>query len=198
MSYHGPKVRLSRRFGIALTPKAAKVMERRSAPPGQHGKARKSESSDYKKQLDQKQLLRYQYNIRESQLRQYYEKAQHRRGNGAENLIQLLETRLDALVMRAGFAPTIYAARQIVSHQHILVNGEKVNAPSYGVQVGDVVSIKEKSRKLPLFQQLGRNEGAAYLEVNDKEYSASLIRQPQIADVPINCEVSRVIEFYSR
>src|SRR5262244_3821610 len=111
MSYHGPKVRLSRRMGVALTPKAAKVMEHRSTPPGQHGKGRKSEDSDYKKQLNQKQLLRFQYNIRETQMRRYYQMALKSRGNSAERLIQLLETRLDAVVLRAGFAKTIYAAR---------------------------------------------------------------------------------------
>ena len=197
MSYHGPKVRLSRRFGVALTSKAAKVMERRTAPPGQHGKTRKAEDSDYKKQLYQKQLLRLQYNIRETQLRRYYQAALRSRGNSAERLIQLLETRLDALVLRAGFAPTIYAARQIVSHGHIEVNGKKTNLPSYKVNPGDVITVREKSRRSLLFQEL-QNSGNGYLEVKPKEYSALLIRVPQASETPVVCEVSRVIEFYSR
>ncbi|KXK13168.1 MAG: 30S ribosomal protein S4 [Chloroflexi bacterium OLB14] len=197
MTYHGPKVRLSRRMGVALTPKAAKIMERRSAPPGQHGAARKSEESDYKKQLNQKQLLRYQYDIREKQMRRYYQMALKSRGNSAERLLQLLESRLDAIVLRAGFAPTIYAARQYVSHGHITVNGKPINISSYLVKVGDEVAVREKSKKLNVFQELGPSP-VSYLDVAPQELKIKLLRHPQAVEVPIICEVSRVIEFYSR
>ena len=145
MSYHGPKVKLARRFGVAWTPKAARILERRPNPPGEHGSDRHfSRDSIYKKQLIQKQLLRSQYNIREGQMRRYYQQALGARGNTGERLLQLLETRLDALVLRAGFAQTIYAARQYVSHGHVLVNGMKVNFPSYAINPGDEIQIKEK------------------------------------------------------
>ena len=197
MTYHGPKVRLSRRMGVALTPKAAKIMERRPNPPGQHGKARKSEESDYKKQLNQKQLLRFQYNIREKQMRRYYQMALKSRGNSAERLLQLLETRLDALVLRAGFAPTIYAARQYVSHGHFAVNNKKINISSYMVKPGDEVVVRENSRKLNIFQELSPSS-VGYLEVSPKEQKVTLLREPQAVEVPVICEVARVIEFYSR
>ncbi|MEA4906036.1 MAG: 30S ribosomal protein S4 [Anaerolineaceae bacterium] len=200
MRDHGPKVRLSRRFGIALTPKAAKVLERKPAPPGQHGKdGRPEQVSDYKKQLTQKQLLRCHYNIREKQMRRYYSMASKSRGNSAERLVQLLETRLDALVLRAGFAPTIYAARQYVSHGHFLVNGQRVNIPSYAVRPGDVVSIRPKSQPMVVFQNV-MPSGAAlgYLAVSAQERTAQLVRLPLSGEVPIICELNRVIEFYSR
>ena len=123
MSYHGPKARLARRFGVSWTPKGDKILARRPNPPGQHGPdMRRGRESVYKKQLTQKQLLRAQYNIREKQMRNYFLKALKSRGNYDEELIRLLETRLDALVLRAGFAQTIYAARQYVNHGHVLVN----------------------------------------------------------------------------
>lgn len=200
MSYHGPKVRLSRRFGVALTPKAAKVMERRPNPPGQQGKNRGPDrESDYKKQLTQKQLLRATYNIRERQMQNYYTLALKSRGNSAERLLQLLETRLDALVLRAGFAPTIYAARHYVSYGHIQVNGEWVNIPSYRVKPGDVISIRPKSQKLDWFQDLSFPPAAApYLAVSPEQQTAQLLRLPELSEVPIQVELSRVIEFYSR
>ena len=124
MKYTGPKIKLSRRLGFALTPKAGKYLERRSDPPGVHGKRRKSAKlSDYGRQLLEKQRLRFQYNISEKQLQNCYQKAVRKKGNTADILIQLLESRLDALVLRAGFARTIYAARQLVNHGHVQVNG---------------------------------------------------------------------------
>ncbi len=133
MSMIGPKVKLARRLGVAWTPKAARILERRPSPPGQHGADRKpARDSVYKRQLMQKQLLRYQYNIRERQLRNYYRKALKSRGNYDERLIQLLETRLDALVLRAGFAPTIYAARQYVTIGNVLLKKKRLILPKNG------------------------------------------------------------------
>ena len=120
------------------------------------------------------------------------------RGNSVERLVQLLESRLDALVLHAGFAPTIYAARQIVSHGHMTVNGKAVDVPSYMVKPGDVIAVREKSRKLNIFQELSQVGVPVYLEVSPQEPSFVLVRPPQAVEVPIVCEVSRVIEFYSR
>ena len=202
MNYTGPKVRLSRRFGVALTPKAAKIMEKRGYPPGQHGRmaTRFSKVSDFKRQLQEKQLLRAQYNIHERQLRNYYEKASSRVGNTPDNLIQLLETRLDSLVYRAGLARSIYAARQYVTHGHLEVNGKRVNIPSYNVEIGDVITVKEKSRKMPCFTEALETTIAppAYLDRNEAEMSAKLLYLPKREEVPTVCEMSLVIEFYSR
>jgi small subunit ribosomal protein S4 len=201
MNYTGPKVRLSRRVGVALTPKAAKIMEKRPHPPGQHGGMRKSrQESDYKRQLTQKQLLRYQYNISEQQMKRYYQIASRGHGNPAEKLIQLLETRLDALILRANFAPTIYAARQYVSHGHITVNGKRVDIPSYRAQPGDVVAVREKSRELACFEGAASpvSNAPPYLERVPAAMEVHLTRLPLLDEAPIICEIQRVIEFYSR
>ena len=149
----GPKVKISRRLGVAITPKASRVMDKKSYPPGMHGPSRRPgrKMSDYKRQLLEKQKLRAQYNIREKQLVNLYQKASRMSGKGGDNLLQMLERRLDAFVLRSGFAPTIYAARQYVSHGHFQVNGKKVTIPSYLVSPNDVVSIKARSRKLAMF-----------------------------------------------
>ncbi len=200
MSTIGPKVKIARRLGVAWTTKAARILEKRPTHPGQHGmNAKASRDSVYKRQLLQKQLLRAQYNIREKQMRNYYRKALKSRGNYDERLIQLLETRLDALILRAGFAPTIYAARQYVSHGHILVNGRRVNYPSYIVKPGDEISIAPKSQGFisGLVPQVHASENA-YLEASALDWHAKLLRLPAIGEVPVICEVKQVIEFYSR
>ena len=195
------KVKRSRALGIPLTPKAIKVMERRPNPPGQHGSQNQwRRSSDYKLQLIQKQRLRAQYNIREAQMRGYMEKAQRSQGRTPERLIGLLESRLDALVLRSGFARTIYAARQYVSHRHITVNGERINIPSYSVKPGDIIAIHEKSRNIHVFTEALESIGniPPYLEVDKKNMSAKYLRLPEIQEVPIICEVNQVVEYYSR
>jgi small subunit ribosomal protein S4 len=202
MKYTGPKVRLSRRLGIAMTPKAAKVMELKPYPPGQHGMARQRKMSDYKRQLIEKQRLRAQYNLSEKQLHNYFMKAASKAGNPAQRLIEMLETRLDAVVMRTRMAKTIYAARQYVNHGHVLVNGKRVNVPSYQLREGDVVTIREKSRKIPQLMESWEEAVALpvppYLEVSEKEHSAKLVAKPQRDDVPVTCEMSLVTEFYSK
>src|SRR5208283_5303770 len=153
MNMRGPKIRLSRQLGIALTPKGARALERRKNPPGQHGGTKdRLKGSDYKRHLMEKQRLRAQYNIEEKQMRNYARVAMHRRGNPVDTLVQLLETRLDAIVYRAGLARTIYAAQQFISHGHILVNGKRVNIPSQRLAVNDLVMVKEESRKLVPFE----------------------------------------------
>jgi small subunit ribosomal protein S4 len=200
MKYTGPKVKISRKLGMNLTPKAGKVTQKKPYPPGAHGNTkRRGKQSDYGRQLLEKQRLRLQYNISENQMRKAYKEATRLTGNTADLLVQLLESRLDALVFRAGFAPTIYAARQYVSHGHILVNGKRVNIPSYKVKVNDVISIKEKSRKLDCFQEAIRNAGSPeYLELSKADFSARYAFIPERQDVQVQCETQLVIEFYSR
>lgn len=200
MNYTGPKVRISRKLGINLTPKAGKVSTRKPYPPGAHGgNKRRGKQSDYGRQLLEKQRLRLQYNLSEKQMVNFYKKAASQTGNTADILVQLIETRLDALVYRAGLAPTMYASRQFIGHGHILVNGKKVNIPSYKVRVNDVISIKEKSRKIDAIQETIRTVNApAYLEVSKADYSAKLAYIPHKEEVPIQCELPLVVEYYSR
>jgi small subunit ribosomal protein S4 len=200
MKYNGPKIKKSRRLGIALAPKSAKYLERRPNPPGMHGPShRRGKLTDYGKQLIEKQRLQYQYNLTERQLRGYYAKASRKIGNTADTMLQLLETRLDAVVLRSGFARSIYQARQMVGHAHFRVNGKKVNVPSYQVRIGDVITVREKSRELDVFpaaQQIASTP--PYLTVDDKNLTASLSRLPEHGEVPVQCEASLVVEFYSR
>ncbi|OQY42664.1 MAG: 30S ribosomal protein S4 [Anaerolineaceae bacterium 4572_78] len=202
MNYTGPKVRLSRYLGVPLTPKAARVMEKKPHPPGQHGTSRKrfSKISDYKRQLVEKQRLRCQYNVSEKQMVNYYKRASQRFGNNVDNIVQVLETRLDAIVLRAGLARTIYAARQYVSHRHILVNGKRVNIPSYNVEIGDVVAVKPKSQKMVCFEDALESIVSTpdYIERSKKDMSVKLLYLPKRDEVPIICDVPLVIEYYSR
>ncbi len=195
------KVKRSRALGVPLTPKALKIMERRPNPPGQHGgRGQWRRASDYKQQLLQKQRLRDQYNIREAQMRGYIQRAYRTKGRTPETLMILLESRLDALVLRAGFARSIYAARQYVNHGHITVNGERVDIPSYSVKPGDVIAIKEKSRKIPAIVEALETVGniPPYVETDKKSMSAKYTRLPVPTEIPVICEVNQVIEYYSR
>lgn len=200
MNYTGPKVKLSRKIGIQMTPKASKVMEHKNTKPGAHGRKRGfKKQSDYAMQLLEKQRLRLQYNISEKQMGNYYKKATSLEGNTAELLVQLLETRLDAFVNRSGIAKTIYSARQAVQHGHILVNGKKCDIPSYQVRVGDAISVKEKSRKMESFQETIRNAGCPqYIDLSKMDFSAKLNNVPSRDEIPTQCEVSLVVEYYSR
>lgn len=202
MKYNGPKVKLSRRLGIPLTNKAARVMERKSYPPGQHGPAkqfRRGRQSAFERQLIEKQRLRAQYNIHEKQMTNYYKKALRRQGNTADILIQLLESRLDAFVLRAGLAPTIYAARQVVSHGHLTVNGKRINIPSYELVPGDQVAVRDKSKRMDMFLQAVESAAPPdYIATDKNALSAQYLYAPRRVEVPIICEVPQVIEFYSR
>jgi small subunit ribosomal protein S4 len=200
MNYTGPKVRISRKLGIILTPKAGKISGRKPYPPGQHGSTkRRAKQSDYGRQLLEKQRLRLQYNITEGQMSNTYKRATKYTGNTADILVQLLETRLDSVIYRSGFARTMYASRQYIVHGHIFVNGRRVNVPSYQVRTTDLITIKEKSRKLECFQESIRNAAPPpYIEISKADFSAKLGYVPQREEVPIQCEISLVIEYYSR
>ena len=202
VKFRGSKVKLSRALGTSLTPKADRYMDRKPYPPGQHGKLqqmRRRKMSPYKTQLLEKQRLRSQYNIHERQMRNYYKKAS-RKGDMVNSLVQLLESRLDAVVLRGGLARSIYAARQYVNHGHVLVNGKKVDIPSCQVRPDDVVSIKASSRNLDCFQFAVESAGGQppYLERDKKNFSVKYLYDPPREEIPVICEVPLVIEFYSR
>jgi small subunit ribosomal protein S4 len=202
MKFTGAKVKLSRKLGIAITPKAVKYMEKRPYPPGQHGVSKKSyvPKSEYGKQLLEKQRLRFQYNVSEKQLRNYFRKAAQKKGITGELLVQSLEMRLDAIVLRAGFARTIFAARQYVNHGHVEVNGERVDIPSYRTKVGDVISIRQKSRKLaPILEAMASvSTPVKYVERDWINMSATVKYLPTRQEIPIICEIDKIVEFYSR
>jgi small subunit ribosomal protein S4 len=196
------KVRLSRALGIPLTPKSSRYFERRPYPPGVHGRRRRN-PSDYQVRLREKQRLRHQYNLRERQLRRTFEEAVRRPGKTGENLITLLEQRLDALVGRAGFARTIYQARQMVTHGHITVDGRKVDRPSYRVRPEQTIEVRESSRDKPPFllaieEPATQGPPPPYLDVQPRQLRATLIRPPSRHEVPVLCDEQLVVEFYSR
>ena len=198
------KTRLSRALGLALTPKAAKYLEKRPYAPGQHGRTRKKADSDFAVRLREKQRLRAQYGIREAQLRKTFQEAKRTEGLTGENLVELLEMRLDALVLRAGFARTIAQARQMVVHRHILVNGERVDRPSFRVKPGQQIHVHAKSEGAEPFQVAAAGGHAdvlppvpGYLDVQLDKLQAVLVRRPKRAEVPITCEVQLVVEYYA-
>ncbi|MEM7182170.1 MAG: 30S ribosomal protein S4 [Spirochaetota bacterium] len=201
MNYTGPKVKLSRKLGIPLTPKAAEVMAKKPYPPGQQGRTKpnRRKESNYKIQLMEKQRLRAQYNIHEKQMKNYYYKANKKKGNTIQNLIQMLEMRLDAVVLRGGLAKTIYAARQYVSHKHITVNGKLISFPGFSCKLGDVVAVRERSQKLPCFVELSQNSyRVPYLSYSPDTLSTEVLAIPKREDIPVICNMSLVVEYYSR
>lgn len=199
MKFTGPKVKKSRALGVALTPKAQKLMQKRPFPPGQHGQRRRRRPSEYALQLLEKQRLRFQYNVSESQMRRAYQKASRMPGSTGDNIVMLLETRLDALVLRSGLAPTIYAARQAVNHGHITVNGRKATIPSMRLKPGDVVSVRERSRTSPLFSDVDiERDPVPYLAADPSARSVRLERLPHREEIPVICAEHLVVEHYSR
>jgi small subunit ribosomal protein S4 len=202
MNQSRPKAKLSRALGIALTPKCVKYFERRPFPPGQHGRSRKK-PSDYSVRLLEKQRLRHQYNVSETQLRRAFADAHRSTGKTGERLLVSLETRLDALVLRAGFARTIYQARQAVAHGHIAVDGRKVDRPSYRVRQWQTITVREGSRTKTPFQVAAAGAHVAgptapYLETQLTDLRTTLIREPQRTEIPVICDEQLVVEFYSR
>lgn len=197
------KFKIDRRLGVNLWGKAKSPVEKRNYGPGQHGANRKK-PTDYGVQLHAKQKLKGVYgNVSEKQLRRYYAEAIRRRGDSSENLIGILETRLDSVVYRMKFVSSVFAARQFVSHGHVLVNGKKVNIPSYLVKPGDEISICSKAKDMAfVIEALAATdrEVPEYMEVDVKAGTGKFIRVPKLADVPYatQMEPNLVIEFYSR
>ncbi|MBL8163092.1 MAG: 30S ribosomal protein S4 [Anaerolineae bacterium] len=204
-SYHGPKAKVQRRFGevLAPRPKYVRILDKRAYPPGDHGKEKQFRSgrrSDYGLQLNEKQKIAFIYNVREGQLRRYFMRARQMPGNTGANLLALLERRLDNLVYRAGFAVTIWQARQMVSHGHILVNGTRLNIPSYQVSPGESISLVEKMRKNPqVVESLDSTAYApAFLSVDTGTLTATLTRIPERGEIQVPVDEQLVVEFYNR
>lgn len=198
------KTRLSRALGVALTPKAARYMEKRPYAPGEHGRTKRKTDSDYAVRLREKQRLRAQYGIREKQLRIAFNEARRTDGLTGENLVELLEMRLDALVLRAGFARTMSQARQFVVHRHILVDGQLVDRPSFRVKPGQTIGVKQRSEGTEPFQVAAAGGHVDvlpklpnYLEVELDKLQATLVRRPKRAEVPVTCDVQLVVEYYA-
>ena len=200
---HTAKYKIDRRMGENIWGRPKSPINQRSYGPGQHGQRRKSKVSDFGLQLRAKQKLKGYYgNLTEKQFAGTYKDAARKRGNTAETLIALLESRLDAVVYRAKFVPTVFAARQFVNHGHVLVNGKRVNIASYRVKPGDVVSVRERSRNMALVLeaiQSGERDTPDYLEVDAKGLSVKFIRAPDLAEVPypVKMEPNLIVEFYA-
>jgi len=200
---HSAKYKIDRRMGENLWGRPKSPVNARSYGPGQHGQGRKGKLSDFGLQLRAKQKLKGYYgNITEKQFRRTYDEANRRRGNTAENLIGLLESRLDALVYRAKFVPTVFAARQFVNHGHVMVNGRKVNIASYRCKAGDVIEVRERSRSMALVLEAldsAERDIPDYIELDAKAMKATYIRMPEFSDVPyaVQMEPNLIIEFYS-
>jgi small subunit ribosomal protein S4 len=200
---HSAKYKIDRRMGENIWGRPKSPINQRQYGPGQHGQRRKSKVSDFGLQLRAKQKLKGYYgNLTEKQFRRTYDEAARRKGNTSENLIALLESRLDAVCYRAKFVPTPFAARQFVNHGHVLVNGKRVNIASYRVKVGDVVEVRERSRNMALVLeaiQSGESDTPDYLEVDTKHQSVKFVRAPDLAEVPypVKMEPNLVVEFYS-
>ena len=196
------KYKIDRRLGVNLWGRPKSPINNRESRPGQHGQRRRKETN-YGTQLMAKQKLKGYYgNITEKKFRRYYDEAVRRRGDTSENLIGLLERRLDAVVYRMKFVPTVFASRQFVNHGHIRVSGKKVNIPSFQVQDGDVIEVKEKSRELPLVLEAiasSERDLPEYMDVDLNALKGTFTRGPKLADVPypVQMEPNLVIEYYS-
>src|SRR5574344_1764816 len=197
--YTGPKSRIARKFGEGIFG-ADKVLSKKNYPPGQHGNSRKK-NSEYGVQLREKQKAKYTYGVLERQFRNLFEKAEKAKGITGEILLQLLECRLDNIVFRLGIAPTRAAARQLVSHKHITVNGEVVNIPSFSVKPGDIVGVREKAKSLEVIQTAlaGFNHSKyPWLEWDENMKSGKLLHKPERADIPENIKEQLIVELYSK
>jgi small subunit ribosomal protein S4 len=198
------KYKIDRRMGQNIWGRPKSPVNRREYGPGQHGQRRKQKLSDFGVQLRAKQKLKGYYgNISERQFKNIYQEAVRRTGDSSEHLVGLLESRLDAVVYRAKFVPTVFAARQFINHGHVQVNGKRVTVASYRCKPGDVVAVKDKSKQLALVleaTQLAERDVPDYIEADHNKMSATFVRRPGLADVPypVQMEPHLVVEFYSR
>ncbi len=198
--YTGPKSKIARKFGEPIFGED-KVLARRNFPPGQHGQNKRRKTSEYGVQLREKQKAKYTYGVLEKQFRNMFEKASRMKGITGELLLQLLESRLDNVVYRLGVAPTRAAARQIVLHKHITVNGEVVNIPSYQVKPGDVVGVREKSKSLEVIADnlAGFNHSKyPWIEWDEAAKSGKFLHVPAREDIPENIKEQLIVELYSK
>ncbi|HEY1113985.1 MAG TPA: 30S ribosomal protein S4 [Chitinophagaceae bacterium] len=198
--YNGPKTKISRIFGEPILGNG-KWLSKNSNPPGQHGAQRKRKTlGEYALQLREKQKAKYTYGVLEKQFRKTFEEAARRKGVTGENLIKLLEARLDNTVFRMGIAPSRPAARQLVSHKHVTVNGQVVNIPSFQLKPGDVVSLKEKSKDNTAVtsQVRGRNPKFTWVDWNETTMTGTFITYPEREGVPENIKEQLIVELYSK
>ncbi|MCD8265133.1 MAG: 30S ribosomal protein S4 [Tannerellaceae bacterium] len=198
--YTGPKTRIARKFGEAIFG-PDKVLSKKNYPPGQHENSRKRKTSEYGIQLREKQKAKYTYGVLEKQFRNLFDKASRAKGITGEVLLQLLEGRLDNVVYRLGIAPTRAAARQLVSHRHIIVDGKVVNIPSYAVKLGQVIGVREKSKSLEVIADAlsGFNHSKySWIEWDSASVSGKLLHLPERSDIPENIKEQLIVELYSK
>jgi small subunit ribosomal protein S4 len=206
--YTGPVCKLCRREGEKLFLKGARcfgakcAFEKRSYTPGQHGLTRRAKLSEYGIQLREKQKVKRIYGVLESQFRNYYEKASQQKGITGENLLRLLESRLDNVIYRLGFAPSRNAARQLILHRHFLVNGRMVNIPSYITRPGDVITVREKSRKMVVIHEsmrrLKEDLMMPWLRIDKAKMEGEYLERPSRQDIPIQVQENLIVELYSK
>jgi len=198
--YKGPKSKISRRYREPIFGDT-KALEKKPHPPGQHGRGRKRKPSEYAVQLSEKQKAKYIYGVLEKQFHNLFNKASRKSGITGENLLQLLESRLDNVVFRLGIAKTRRSARQLVGHKHILVNNEIVNIPSYILKEGDLISIREKSKSLSVITELVNNPNSnkyKWLEWDPKALSGKVLNIPNRESIPENINEQLIVELYSK
>ena len=198
--YTGPKTKIARKFGEAIYG-PDKVLSKKNYPPVQHGVNKRRKTSEYGIQLREKQKAKYTYGVLEKQFRNLFDKASRKKGITGEVLLQLLEARLDNVVFRLGIAPTRAAARQLVLHRHIVVNGKVVNIASYSVKPGEVIGVREKSKSLEVIADslAGFNHSKyAWLEWDEASKSGKLLHLPERADIPENIKEQAIVELYSK
>lgn len=198
--YTGPKTKIARKFGEPIFGED-KILARRNFPPGQHGQNKRRKTSEYGTQLREKQKAKYTYGVLERQFRNYFEKASSMKGITGQLLLQLLESRLDNIVYRLGIAPTRAAARQLVLHKHVCVNGKVVNVPSYSVEPGDVVGVRERSKSLEVIADnlSGFNHSKyPWLEWDEAGKSGKYLHLPEREDIPENIKEQLIVELYSK
>ena len=197
--YIGPKTKIARKFKEAIYG-PDKYFEKKNYPPGQHGNSRRrSKQSEYGIQLAEKQKAKYTYGILERQFRNVFERAAKKKGITGEILLQLIEARLDNVVFRLGIAPTRAAARQLVSHRHILVNGQLTNVPSYSVRPGDIISVREKSKSLvAVTNSMANRTQYGWLEWDEERLAGKFMNYPEREDIPENIKEQLIVELYSK
>ena len=201
--YTGPRVKKMRALGIDLPGLSRKTMWDRAYPPGDHGpkNARRRKESDYKKQLMEKQKLRFNYGLTERQFRRVFVEAKRDKAPTPDKLLELLERRLDNTIFRAGYAPTIPAARQLVRHRHVLINGKRVDIPSYRIKVGDEITLRDKSKEISLVvETMGKPSLARpeWLRFDETTKATKIAELPTGASCPFPVELNLVIEYYSK
>lgn len=197
--YRGPKTKIARRFNEPIFG-ASKALAKKNYPPGQHGRGRRRKQSEYAIQLMEKQKAKYTYGVLEKQFANLFDKASRQKGITGENLLQLLESRLDNVVFRLGISPSRRGARQLVSHKHITVNGEIVNIPSFSVKPGDIVAVREKSKSLIAITDslASRTNKYPWLEWDNSQLSGKYVNVPSRDEIPENINEQLIVELYSK